>query len=53
MPGLAASALPDLDVHEILLPQARVPVANDLLKSGAGRSALGAALDSGLRPARR
>jgi Flagellar hook-length control protein FliK len=47
MPGLAASALPDLDVHEILLPQARVPVANDLLKSGAGRSALGAALDSG------
>ena len=47
MPGLAASALPDLDVHEILLPQARVPVANDLLKSGAGRSALGAALDAG------
>jgi hypothetical protein len=48
MPGLAASALPDLDVQEILLPQARVPVANDLLAPGvAGRSALGAALDAG------
>ena len=46
--GLAASALPDLDVQEILLPQARVPVANDLLAPGvAGRSTLGAALDAG------
>jgi hypothetical protein len=47
MPGLAPSALPDLDVQEILLPQARVPVANELLAPGASRSALGAALESG------
>ena len=48
MPGLAPSVLPDLDVQEILLPQARVPIAKDLLEpGGAGRSALGAALDSG------
>jgi hypothetical protein len=46
-PGVVASALPDLDVQEILLPQARVPVADDLLTPGGGRSALGAALDSG------
>ena len=46
--GLAASALPDLDVQEILLPQARVPVANDLLAPGvAGRSAFGSAIDAG------
>ena len=47
MPGRAPSVLSDLDVQEILLPQARVPVANDLLAPGAGRSVLGAALDSG------
>lgn len=47
-PGLAPSVPSDLDVHEILLPQARVPVAIDLLQSGgAGSSTLAAALDAG------
>lgn len=47
-PGLAPSLVSDLDVHEILLPQARLPVATDLLQSGgAGRSTLAAALDAG------
>jgi Flagellar hook-length control protein FliK len=46
-PSLVPSA-PDLDVQEILLPQARVPVADDLLAPGSvGRSAPGAALDAG------
>jgi hypothetical protein len=46
--SLAASVPPGLDVQEILLPQARVLVADDLLApGGVGRSALGAALDSG------
>jgi hypothetical protein len=47
-PSLAASGSPDFDVQEILLPQARLPAADDLLPPGGlGRSALGAALDSG------
>jgi hypothetical protein len=48
VPGLAPSASSDLDMHEILLPQARVPMAEDLFRSGgAGRSSLAAALDAG------
>jgi Flagellar hook-length control protein FliK len=51
-PGLAAgdafSTLSDLDVQEIMLPQARLPVAEDLFQFGdVGRSALAAALDAG------
>lgn len=47
-PGLVPFATADLEVHEILLPQARLPVADDLFQAnGAGRSALGAALDHG------
>jgi hypothetical protein len=44
-PALAPS---DLDVHEILLPQARLPVAEDIVQThGAAPGALAAALDSG------
>jgi hypothetical protein len=47
-PGLVPPAPSDLDVHEILLPQARLPVAEDLFQpGGASRSALSAALDGG------
>jgi hypothetical protein len=51
-PGLAAggasSTSSDLDVQEIMLPQARLPVAEDLFQFGdVGRSALAAALDAG------
>jgi hypothetical protein len=51
-PGLAAGVAPstssDLDVQEIMLPQARLPVAEDLFQFGdVGRSALAAALDAG------
>ena len=46
-PSLAPSS-PELDVQEILLPQARLPLAEEIvLASGAGRSALAAALDAG------
>ncbi|MGB8400725.1 flagellar hook-length control protein FliK, partial [Bradyrhizobium sp.] len=47
-PGLAPSAFSDFEAQEILLPQARLPVADHLAASGgAGRSALAAALDAG------
>jgi len=51
-PGLAAGLAPpasvDLDVQEILLPQARLPIAEDVfLTASMGRSALAAALDGG------
>jgi hypothetical protein len=47
-PNLAPSALPDFDIQEILLPQARLPIADQVLApGGAGRSALAAALDAG------
>jgi Flagellar hook-length control protein FliK len=47
-PNLSPSAPSDLDIQEILLPQARLPVADDLLASGGvARSAPGAALDAG------
>jgi hypothetical protein len=47
-PGLASSTSSDLDVQEIMLPQARLPVAEDLFQFGdVGRSALAAALDAG------
>jgi Flagellar hook-length control protein FliK len=46
--GLASPTSSDLDVQEIMLPQARLPVAEDLFQSGnVGRSALAAALDAG------
>ena len=46
-PGLVPQS-PEFEVQEILLPQARVPVAQDLVQaSGAGRSALAAALNAG------
>jgi flagellar hook-length control protein FliK len=47
-PGLAPLAAADLEVHEILLPQARLPVAEDVVQTRGGpQGALGAALDSG------
>ena len=47
-PSLVPFATADLELHEILLPQARLPVADDLFQAGsAARSALGAALDHG------
>jgi hypothetical protein len=46
--GLAGPAPGDFEVQEILLPQARLPVADDLQAMGAaGRSALADALDAG------
>jgi hypothetical protein len=46
-PNLSPSAPSDLDIQEILLPQARLPIADDLLaSSGVARSAPGAALDA-------
>ncbi len=46
-PGLVPQS-PELEAQEILLPQARLPVAQDLVQaSGAGRSALAAALNAG------
>jgi hypothetical protein len=51
-PGLAAGLAPpasvDIDVQEILLPQARLPIAEEIFPPGSlGRSALAAALDGG------
>src|SRR4029079_5313771 len=51
-PGLAAGLVPtepgDLDLREILLPQARLPIAEDIVQlRGGAPSALAAALDSG------
>jgi hypothetical protein len=50
-PGLASGLVPaepsDLDLQEILLPQARLPVAEDVVQRGGAPSALAAALDSG------
>jgi hypothetical protein len=46
--GLASSTSSGLDVQEIMLPQARLPMAEDLFQSSSiGRSALAAALDAG------
>src|SRR5438132_1609113 len=46
-PGLAPAPT-DLDMYEILLPQARLPVAEDIVQlRGGAPSALAAALDSG------
>lgn len=46
-PGLVPQS-PEFELQEILLPQARLPVAQDLVQaSGAGRSALAAALNAG------
>jgi hypothetical protein len=48
MPGLVPLATADLEVHEILLPQARLPVAQDMAQSRSGlQGAFAAALDSG------
>ena len=45
--GLASSTSPELGVQEIMLPQARLPMAEDLFQSSSiGRSALAAALDA-------
>lgn len=47
-PGLAPSAAADLEIHEILLPQARLPVAEDIVQTRGGlQGALAAALDHG------
>jgi hypothetical protein len=47
-PGLAPLAAADLEVHEILLPQARLPVAEDIVQTRGGlRGALASALNSG------
>ena len=47
-PTLVPLPGPDFGVREILLPQARLPVAGELVASGiAGRSALATALDAG------
>ena len=48
-PNLAPSTnAADFDIQEILLPQARLPVADDLLAAGSiGRSPLAEALDAG------
>jgi hypothetical protein len=45
--NVAAAASPDVEVLEILLPQARVPVADDLAASAAARGPLAEALDAG------
>ena len=46
--SLAPSSSPNLDVQEILLPQARLPVAENLALAGqAARNPLAAALDAG------
>jgi hypothetical protein len=46
--SLAPSAAPDLDVHEILLPQARLPVAQEIAQTRSGlQGALAQALNSG------
>jgi hypothetical protein len=46
-PGLVPQS-PELELQEILLPQARLPVAQDLVQASVGgRSALGAALNAG------
>src|SRR5438445_4792156 len=46
--GRAPSSSPDLDVQEILLPQARLPVAENLALAGqAARNPLAVALDAG------
>ncbi|SIO50397.1 hook-length control protein FliK [Bradyrhizobium erythrophlei] len=40
-PGLASSPSPSLDIEEVLLPQVRLPIAEDIFQSsGPGRSAL-------------
>ena len=50
-PSLAPSADQDLDLQEILLPQARVPVADDLAHSvNSARTALSAALQAESSP---
>ncbi|MHC1945741.1 flagellar hook-length control protein FliK [Bradyrhizobium sp. UFLA06-06] len=47
-PSLVPSGAPDLDVQEILLPQARLPVAEDVSRGTAGLAgALADALDAG------
>ncbi|MBR1246246.1 flagellar hook-length control protein FliK [Bradyrhizobium sp. AUGA SZCCT0169] len=47
-PGLVPSVAPDLDVHEILLPQARLPVAQEIAQTRGGlQGALAQALNSG------
>ncbi|MBR1270708.1 flagellar hook-length control protein FliK [Bradyrhizobium sp. AUGA SZCCT0222] len=47
-PSLAPSGTPDLDVHEILLPQARLPVAQETAQTRGGlQGALAQALNSG------
>jgi hypothetical protein len=46
-PGLVPQS-PEFEVQEIILPQARLPAAQDIVQaSGAGRSALAAALNAG------
>ncbi|WP_426442279.1 flagellar hook-length control protein FliK [Bradyrhizobium genosp. P] len=50
-PNLVPAAAPDLEFQEILLPQARVPAAHDVLPGGASLAgALADALDTGPSP---
>ena len=46
-PNLAPSMSADFEVQEILLPQARLAVADELLTTNVGRSPLAQALDAG------
>jgi len=47
-PGLVPLAAADLEIHEILLPQARLPVSQDIAQTRGGlHGALAAPLDSG------
>jgi Flagellar hook-length control protein FliK len=45
--GVAPAAPSELDIQEILLPQARLPVADDIIQPRRAPDALAAALDSG------
>src|SRR4029079_10383081 len=46
--GLASTSSVNFDIQEVILPQARLPIANELVQLNyAGRGALAAALDAG------
>ena len=46
--GLASTSSVNFDIQEVILPQVRLPIANELVQlNNAGRGALAAALDAG------
>jgi hypothetical protein len=46
--GLASTSSVNFDIQEVMLPQARLPIANEFVQlNNAGRGALAAALDAG------